>query len=143
MTTHKVNDDFFVINGHESNGRSKAYLLWFCAWHPCYVLVYARSFEDALDEAADASDSIPTIAALLKGGEEIAKEAYQEAYDEALAAGKDEDKAQQVGWDAADVDMTPVGGYGGCISSDEWGGNEATREEILATVAETNRRNSY
>ena len=75
--------------------------------------------------------------------EEIAKEAYQEAYDEALAAGKDEDKAQQVGWDAADVDMTPVGGYGGCISSDEWGGNEATREEILATVAETNRRNSY
>lgn len=156
MSAYMVNDDLFVVNGSESNDMGRAsnrgpyrcsgirpFLLWFCAWHPCYALVYARSFEDALDEAIDASDSIPAIAALLRSGEEQAKEAYQEAYNEALAAGKDEDDAQEAGWNAADVDMTPAGGYGGCISSEEWGGSEATREQILDLVAETNRRNSY
>ncbi len=150
MSAHKVNDDFFVINGHESNDRSRwpghrfcrPYLLWFCNWNPCYVLVYARSFDDALDEAIDASDSIPAIAALLRGGEEQAKEAYQEAYEAALAAGKDEDEAQEAGWEAADVDMTRAGNCSEPISSEQWGGSEPSRAEILAMVAETNRRNA-
>lgn len=153
MSAHKVNNDFYVVNGHESNDMGRAgnrysairpYLLWFCAWHPCYVLVYARSFEDALDEAIDSSDSIPTVAALLRSGEEQAKEAFQEAYDAALAAGKDEDEAIEAGWEADEgADLTRAGNCSEPFSSEEWGGSEATREQILDLVAETNRRNSY
>lgn len=164
MSAYMVNSDFFVVNGGDSNdigrgsapcgyryrGRApggrpsgRAFLLWFCAWNPCYVLVYSRSFEDALDEAIDASDSIPAIAALLRSGEDQAKEAYQEAYQEALEAGEDEDDAQEAGWNAADVDMTRAGNASEPFSSQEWGGSEPTRAQILATVAETNRRNSY
>lgn len=164
MSAHKVNADFYVVNGWDSNdlgrgsapcgyryrGRApggrpsaRAYLLWFCAWHPCYVLVYSRSFEGALDDAIDASDSIPAIAALLRSGEEQAKEAYQEAYQEALEAGEDEDDAQEAAWEASDVGMTRAGNCSEPFSSEEWGGSEATREQILDMVTETNRRNSY
>jgi len=98
------------------------YILWFDAHAPTYFVVWADSLQDAIDEVADEwmEKNAPGW---------FMDEPIEENYKEALEEGMDEGQAQE----HATVDMTPVGGYGRYISSEDWGieAEDPSRERIL------------
>ena len=98
------------------------YVLWFDAHAPTYFVVWADSLQDAVDEVADEwmEKNAPGW---------FQDEQIEESFKEGIEEGLSEEDAQE----QATADMSPVGGYGRYISSEDWGveAEDPSREQIL------------
>lgn len=95
------------------------YVLWFGRMGTTYLMVWAYSLQDALEEGAQwCADHAPGL---------LSEEQYKEAFKEAIEDGKSEEEA----WDEAEVDMTYT--ESGHIGSDEWGieAEDPSREDLI------------
>ncbi len=98
-TIHNVNPGSYDQN----------FIFWFGSHGATYVRAWGSSLQDALDEAVDwLSDHYPGL---------LADTEVEEEYKRLIGEGVSEEEAQE----QAEMDMTPAGGYGQHIRSDEWG----------------------
>lgn len=89
------------------DGRS--FVLWFGAYGPTRLHVYARHLEDALDACVDwIADHAPGL---------LCDEQVREEYEFARNAGMSEDEAME----HAEIDTTCAGNSGHYLASWEWG----------------------
>jgi hypothetical protein len=93
------------------------WIFHFGAYGCTHVLAFG-CLEDALEDAAETLKKV----APRHFCDEAVNEAYNEAYESAIAAGKDEDEAQQEGWDASAEDVTYT--ESGYLASHEWNVSE-------------------
>lgn len=134
-------DEITIINPSEADSGSDLYLMWFDVHAPLYLLVWARGFEYAFEEAVDYLD-----------GEN--KPGYFTFLDESdfRRAAEDEGvKWPSGGWDdlserdqekvrqAAEADLTVIGhttlhsmpknAWGAYVASEDWGGQDVTGDD--------------
>lgn len=110
-----------IHNANPSRTWPNNYIFWFGAHAPTYVRAWGSSMEDALDEAADwLSDHKPGL---------LATEQVEDEYKRLIEEGKSEEEA----WEEAQMDTTPMGGYGQIAMSEEWGivVENPTRAQVL------------
>lgn len=92
-----------------SHYRARPFILWFGECHPTYLLAYATSLEDALEECADwIAENAPGL---------FCDEVVHEEYDRCRAEGMEEEAA----WEEATVDTTSVCSGTHHLTSYEWG----------------------
>jgi hypothetical protein len=111
-----------AINSGDKAWTRKRWILWFGATGSTYLLVWANSLDDALDECVD------WIADRAKGL--LADSEVNDEYNRLVAEGIDEEEAQQ----QAEVDTTQAGNEGHYLHSREWGiyAENPSREQVLA-----------
>ena len=83
--------------------RDKLWVLWFGAYGHVRVACYARTLEDALEECAGwLEDNAPGIFC-----DDVVREEYERVKKLALIE-HDEDKANEIAWEASEVDTISV-----------------------------------
>lgn len=99
-----------IANPSERAFQRNSFLFWFGAYGSTYVLAYGAHLEDALESAVDwIVDNEPG---------HLMDDEVQEAYERAIAEGKDEEEAIE----EAEMDMTGFGHSGmHYLASWEWG----------------------
>lgn len=110
-----------AINSNDASWTSHRYILWFGASGTTRLLVWANSLDDALDESIDwLVDNAPG---------HIVDDQVTEAYNEAIAEGKSEDRAYEI----AEEDTTIGGNASNHILSYEWGivAEDPSRARVL------------
>jgi len=116
-----------VANPNDRNYQNNRFIFAFGAYGDTLVMAWG-DFQDALDEAGDwLREHAPGILHT----EEV-NEAYNVAYDEAVADGMDEDDATEHAQAESEMDMTPIGDSE-WIASWEWTivAENPTRSQIL------------
>jgi len=110
-----------IVNPNDSDWTKHRYILWFGACGATYLMVWANSLDDALDEAIDwCVEHAPGL---------LCDDQVNEAYNAALEEGKSEEEAMEI----AEMDVTTGGNYGNHVLSWEWGiaVENPTRQQIL------------
>lgn len=113
-----------LVNPNERHFNTDRYVLAFGAYGWTRLMVWATSLEDALDEAVDwIAGNAPGL---------LADDAVSEAYREAIAAGHDDETAQEI----ATEDTTCAGNNGHYLNSWEWHivAENPTRAEVLSLL---------
>lgn len=106
-----------IANRDDSSMGWDRWAVYFGAYGSTVVLVYAQNCEAALDEAFDwAEENDPGL---------FCDESVQEAYEEALKAGENEEEALET----AEIDTIRAGNSGRPMPSWEVHFNEVSREE--------------
>ena len=113
-----------LVNPTDRSWTRNRYILWFGGCAPTYLMVWANSLENALDECID------WLAEHAPG--HLMNDEVAEAYQNALNNGMDEDEANE----AAVTDMTCGGNCCHYIASWEWGivAENPTRQEVLSII---------
>ncbi len=114
----------WIVNPVERAWTKSRFILWFGACGPTYLLVYANSLDDALDECVDwLVDHAPG---------QLADEQVHDEYNRLIAEGKSEEEAME----GAAVDTTCAGNCGNYLNSWEWGiaAENPTRAQLVEFI---------
>lgn len=100
------------MQGHDCD----RFVLWVDSHAPRYLMIWTSSLEDAIETAGEwLAEHAPGLLC-----DDAVNEAYQEAYDAAIAEGKDEDTAREEAYETAESDVTRLDN-GHYLESHEWG----------------------
>lgn len=124
--------EIIPVNATDADWTRHRYILWFGAYGTTRLMVWANSLDDALDGAIDwLVDNAPG---------HIVDDQVNEAYEEAIGAGKSEDEARE----EAESDTTIGGNAGNHILSHEWGivKEDPSRADLLELEGRPRERRS-
>lgn len=109
-----------LVNPSDRGWTRHRYVLWFGDCGTTYLMIWANSLDDALDESVD------WIAEHAPGY--LADESVHEEYNRLIAEGKSEDEARE----EAEMDTVTGGNAGNYLNSWEWGLalENPTRQEL-------------
>lgn len=97
-----------IVNGSDREFKRQRFVLAFGQISTLFLMVWADHLDGALDESVDwLVDNAPGL---------LCDAEVQEAYNEAIQAGKSEEEAQE----EAEVDTTCAGNEGHYLRSDDW-----------------------
>ena len=118
------NREVYAVNPNDADWTSGRFILAFGAYSALYLVIWANSFDDALDGAIDwIADHKPGL---------LCDDQVAEAYKDALAEGYSEDQAHE----KAAMDCICAGNAGNYIPSWEWSvvAENPTRQQMLAIL---------